>query len=218
MIMHKPLGMHKSFPYPVDYQRRIRQPWITLPYKRHSPNFFVGEHLPRPPTVAPILDFVLAVSYLFTASLACFCTTDAAWSTYCDWMRSTWRGNINEVISELGQHQERIGLPEEDAPDDDPREQLRQVIGYLEKQPQADALRRIPPRGPANHECLDGVDRQGDELSIKGTEMFWNNPSGSEAILQIRSATLSDDDRLVRLLTRRPGQNKFRRGTPQIVA
>jgi len=46
---------------------------------------------------------------------------------------------------------------------------------------------------------------------IKGTEMFWNNPAGAEAILQIRSASLSDDDRLVRLLTKRPGQFTLRR-------
>jgi hypothetical protein len=44
----------------------------------------------------------------------------------------------------------------------------------------------------------------------KGTEMFWNNPTGAEAILQIRAAALSDDDRLVRLLTNRPGQAKLR--------
>ena len=46
---------------------------------------------------------------------------------------------------------------------------------------------------------------------VKGTEMFWNNPSGAEAILRIRAAALSDDDRLVRLLTNRPGQATVRR-------
>ncbi|MFV1963359.1 MAG: hypothetical protein ACC658_16195, partial [Acidimicrobiia bacterium] len=54
---------------------------------------------------------------------------------------------------------------------------------------------------------------------IKGTEMFWNNPTGAEAILQIRSASLSDDDRLVRLLTNRPGQTYLRRSNaPQQAA
>ena len=48
---------------------------------------------------------------------------------------------------------------------------------------------------------------------IKGTEMFWNNPAGAEAILQIRSASLSDDDRLVRFLTHRPGQSTLRRSS-----
>ena len=61
----------------------------------------------------PILDFTDAVSYLFTASIACFGKTDAAWSAYCGWMRTTWQGNIDKVISQLRQHQEWIGLPEQ---------------------------------------------------------------------------------------------------------
>ena len=46
---------------------------------------------------------------------------------------------------------------------------------------------------------------------VKGTEMFWNNPVGAEAILCLRAATLSDDDRLTRLLKRRPGQSTLRK-------
>jgi hypothetical protein len=45
----------------------------------------------------------------------------------------------------------------------------------------------------------------------KGTEMFWNDPEGAEAILQIRAAALSDDDRLVRHLQSRPGHPFTRR-------
>ena len=40
---------------------------------------------------------------------------------------------------------------------------------------------------------------------VKGTEMFWNNPDGAEAILQFRAAALSDDDRLSKHLHARPG-------------
>ena len=49
---------------------------------------------------------------------------------------------------------------------------------------------------------------------VKGTEMFWNNPDGAEAILQIRAAALSDDDGLIRFLTRRPGCSTPRRPNP----
>jgi hypothetical protein len=45
---------------------------------------------------------------------------------------------------------------------------------------------------------------------IKGTEMFWNNPEGAEAILQIRAAALSDDNRLAQFLTGRPGSATLR--------
>jgi hypothetical protein len=45
----------------------------------------------------------------------------------------------------------------------------------------------------------------------KGTEMFWNDPEGVEAILQVRAAALSDDERLVRHLDNRPGYPFTRR-------
>ena len=55
---------------------------------------------------------------------------------------------------------------------------------------------------------------------IKGTEMFWNNPTGAEAILQIRAADLSDDDRLSRFLIGRTGSETLRRNnaSPQLAA
>ncbi len=46
---------------------------------------------------------------------------------------------------------------------------------------------------------------------VKGTEMYWNDPAGAEAILQIRAASLSDDDRLARHAQSRPGSPFTRR-------
>ena len=40
---------------------------------------------------------------------------------------------------------------------------------------------------------------------VKGSEMFWNDPAGADAILQVRAAALSDDERLIRHLRQRPG-------------
>jgi hypothetical protein len=40
---------------------------------------------------------------------------------------------------------------------------------------------------------------------VKGTEKFWDNPEGAEAILQVRAAVLSDDDRLRKFILTRPG-------------
>ena len=40
---------------------------------------------------------------------------------------------------------------------------------------------------------------------VKGTEMWWNDPDGAEAILQIRAAGLSEDHRLARHLDTRLG-------------
>ena len=47
---------------------------------------------------------------------------------------------------------------------------------------------------------------------VKGTEKFWDNPEGAEAILQVRAALLSDDERLPDYIASRPG-SAFRRHT-----
>jgi hypothetical protein len=47
---------------------------------------------------------------------------------------------------------------------------------------------------------------------VKGTEMFWNNSEGAEAILQVRAAALSDDDRLSKHRTR--GRDVLSRAVP----
>ena len=39
---------------------------------------------------------------------------------------------------------------------------------------------------------------------VKGTEKFWNNGPSGEAILQLRAAVLSDDDRLQHWIYNRP--------------
>ena len=51
-------------------------------------------------------------------------------------------------------------------------------------------------------------------LRVKGTEMFWNDPAGAEAILPVRAAALSEDNRLVRRLQPRPGHAFTRRPNP----
>ena len=162
----------------------------------------------------PILDFTHAVSYLFTASIICFGKTPEAWTAYCVWMTAAWQGNIAAVIKDLQQHQERIGLPAEDASEDDAAEQLRRVLGYLRNNRERMKYAQYRREGlPTTSAWMESAVKEMN-YRIKGTEMFWNNPSGAEAILQVRSASLSDDDRLVRLLTNRPGQATLRRTSP----
>ena len=162
----------------------------------------------------PILDFTHAVSYLFDASLACFGKTEQAWSAYIGWMRSAWQGGIGAVIEGLEVHQQRLGLPPDDADDDDPREQLRRVIGYLKNN--SDRMKYAEYRRSGLPTTSAWMESTVKEINYrtKGTEMFWNNPTGAEAILQIRSASLSDDDRLMRFLTNRPGKATLRPRIP----
>lgn len=163
----------------------------------------------------PILDFVHAVTHLFSAAVACFGKTDEAWSAYIGWMRQVWQGEVDAVIVELEQHQQRLGHPPVDASDDDPREQLRQEIGYFKNnrdRMKYDQYRRegLPTTSAWMESAVKEVNYR-----VKGTEKFWNNPTGAEAILRIRAATLCDDDRLVRFLTNRPGRSTLRRPVNQ---
>lgn len=159
----------------------------------------------------PILDFTHAVSYLYNASLLCIGKNEQAWEQYCDWMRAVWQGDVGRVLDELEVHQGRLGLPPDEAEEDDPRERLRRVIGYLKRNRSRMRYEGYRKAGlPTTSAWMESAVKEMN-YRIKGTEMFWNNPVGAEAILQIRSASLCDDDRLVRLLTNRPGQTYLRR-------
>jgi hypothetical protein len=161
----------------------------------------------------PVLDFTHAVSYLHTASLIVFGKTDQAWEAYSQWMTLAWQGRVSEVIEVLRQHQQLIGEPDAEANEDDPRERLRRVIGYLKNN--RDRMKYVDYRRSGLPTTSAWMESAVKEINYrtKGTEMFWNNPAGAEAILQIRAAVLCDDDRLVRLLTNRPGQSTLRRTT-----
>ncbi|MCO8122149.1 hypothetical protein NHH03_10405 [Stieleria sp. TO1_6] len=165
-----------------------------------------------------ILDFTHAVTYLFTASLLCFGKTDEAWNAYLAWMTKVWQGDVGLVIAALKSQQTRVGTPPADAEEDDPREQLRRVIGYLENNQDRMRYDEYRMRGlPTTSAWMESAVKEMN-YRTKGTEMFWNNPAGAEAILQIRAAALSDDDRLVRLLSHRPGQSTLRRSQPSAQA
>ncbi len=159
----------------------------------------------------PILDFTHAVTYLFTASVICFGKTPEAWTAYCRWITLAWQGEINIVLGDLRSHQTRIGLPAKEVSSDDPREQLRIVIGYLQNNKDRMHYDQCRCQGlPVTTAWMESLVKEVN-YRVKGTEMFWNNPTGAEAILQLRAAALSEDDRLVRFLSRRPGQVHTRR-------
>jgi len=164
----------------------------------------------------PILDFIHAVTYLFRAAQLCSGQKEQAWSVYVRWMTSTWRGNVSQVIGELREHQQGFGLPPADVAEDDPREQLRLVIGYLENNQGRMRYDEYRRQGlPTTSAWMESAVKEMN-YRVKGTEMFWNNPTGAEAMLQIRAAALSDDDRLARFLARRPGSPTLRRPHPHL--
>ena len=220
---HKPQKIHRtlisSMKNSTEFGEQMAREAKRRRFDKSAGKAFVGDGLSCNWTIhakhfsdyVPILDFVHAVSYLYRAAMLCFGRGDQAWTTYTRWMTLTWQGRVAEVIHELHTHQQRIGLPPEQPDDDDPREQLRVIIGYLQNNRKRMKYDHYRMQGlPTTSAWMESAIKE-INFRAKGTEMFWNKPSGAEAILQIRAASLCDDDRLARLLSHRPGCTTLRR-------
>jgi len=174
-------------------------PWNWTLWKDHFPDF------------TAILDFIHPLSYLFLAAKAVHALAHDAWSQYLAWMRGCWQGEVGQVIEELQVWQTKLGVPPPDTPDTDPRKIVATTIGYLEHNRQRMNYPEYRRQGlPVTTAWMESLVKE-INYRVKGTEMFWNDPQGAEAILQVRAAALSDDERLSRHLRHRPGQPFLRR-------
>lgn len=184
---------------------------------------FLGDGLPWNWTIwkdhfrdsTPILDFIHPLSYLFLAAKAVHPSSpDDAWSQYTAWMRGCWQGDVDQVLSELRLWQRKLGDPPPKAPDADPRQIVAATITYLSNNRQRMDYPAYRQAGlPITTAWMESLVKEMN-YRVKGTEMFWNDPDGGEAILQVRAATLSDDDRLSKHIHTRPGNPFTRRPKP----
>jgi hypothetical protein len=169
-----------------------------LPYnwtiqQRHFPDF------------RPILDFVHAVERLYEAARCVNADADPRWEDYLRWVRICWAGDISQVIVELKERQNLLGLPPPDCEKTDPRKVLADAIGYFENNVSRMKYPQYRRGGlPTTSALMESVVKE-INIRVKGTEKFWNDGASGEAILQIRAAALCDDDRLSVFLQNRPG-------------
>jgi hypothetical protein len=70
------------------------------------------------------------LSYLFVAAKALHDDSQDAWSQYLVWMRGAWQGAAAQVLQELQAWQAKLGAPDENAADCDPRKVLAKTINY----------------------------------------------------------------------------------------
>ncbi len=95
--------------------------------------------------------------------------------------------------------------PDQDAPDSDPRQILATTINYLENNQDRMKYPEYRQAGlPVTTAWMESLVKEMN-YRVKGTEMFWNDPDGAEAILQVRAASLCDDERLAKHLRSRAG-------------
>lgn len=182
-------------------------PWNWSVWKRYFPDFI------------PILDFIHALSYLYAAALAMEDEFAAAWSRYLDMARACWQGRVVEVIAGLNQWLAEQGIQEGVKLDDkDPRQAVVDAARYLTNNRGRMDYPRYRRQGlPVTSALMESLVKEVN-YRVKGTEMFWNDPRGAEAILQVRAAALCDDDRLARYLGTRPGCPHVRRSTLRCAA
>jgi len=169
-------------------------PWNWTIWKEHFGEF------------TPILDFIHPLSYLFLAAKTVHPSSDDdGWSQYLVWMQGCWQGEVGQVLNELRAWQEKLGEPPSDAPDCDPRKIVAGTVTYLENNRPRMKYPEYRQAGlPVTTAWMESLVKEVN-YRVKGTEMFWNNPTGAEAILQVRAAALSDDDRLSKYLHGRSG-------------
>jgi hypothetical protein len=155
------------------------------------------------PTFQAVVDFLHVLGHVFAAAKAAATGPEERWALFQTWAEACWKGHVDQVIESL---RALAPVPEnevEGLADDDPRKILVQERGYLERnQPRMDypSYRRqgLPWTSSHMESTVKRFNRR-----VKGSEKFWGE-SGAEAILQLRAAFLSEDDRLKHHLKTRP--------------
>lgn len=205
-----------------DFGRQMEREAKRRRFPEAAAKAFLGDGLPWNWTIwkhhfrefTPILDFIHPLSYLFLAAKAVHPSADDVWSQYVAWMRGCWRGEVGQVLDELRVWQSQLGEPPPKAPDTDPRQIVASTITYLANNRERMNYPAYRQAGlPITTAWMESLVKEMN-YRVKGTEMFWNDPEGAEAILQLRAATLSDDDRLSKHIRSRPGCPFTRRPKP----
>jgi hypothetical protein len=161
----------------------------------------------------PVVDFLHVLCYLYRAAWAVGSYEAERWARYVNWLRGCWQGRVAEVLGELRAEQGRLGEPPEgeEVGAFDPRRLVAEAVSYLgNNQGRMDYPRYRREGLPVTSSLVESLVGEFN-ARVKGPEKFWNRPGGAEAILQVRAALLSEDDRLARHFAQRPGSPYRRR-------
>jgi len=165
------------------------------------------------PDFEPIADFLHVLCYLYLAAQGVGDDEAQRWSLYVGWLEACWQGRATQVLAELQVWQGRVGKPPpgEELDAKDPRGLVAEALSYLRNNQSRMNYPRYRQQGlPVTSSLVESLV---GELNarVKSREKFWNRSAGAEAILQLRAAVLSEDDRLARFFAQRPGNPHRRR-------
>jgi hypothetical protein len=164
--------------------------WIDPLKQMHFPDWIL------------ILDFLHLLVHLFAAARLAYARDPrAAWRLYERMLRDAWGGRTAAVIDTLKSQLSRMRADASNA-----REACRVVelaTAYVEQNRERMDYPRYRRLGlPVSSSLVESLVKQINHR-VKGTEQFWNN-GGLEAILQVRAAYLSEDDRAEAFHEKRP--------------
>jgi hypothetical protein len=164
------------------------------------------------PDFIPILDFVHPLGYIYAAATVMASDPQQTWVCYLAMTRACWQGQVEHVTAALSEWLIRQGIDaEHPLTESDPRRAVADALRYLTNNRERMDYSRYRRLGlPVTSALMESMVKEVN-YRVKGTEMFWNDPSGAEAILQVRAAALCDDDRLATYLAVRPGCPYIRR-------
>jgi hypothetical protein len=165
----------------------------------------------------PITDFVHPLGYLYEAAQAL--ASSDAWQVCLRAAEAVWQGRVAEVLAALRQWQIQHPTAEGEilAPHE-PRAVIARTVTYLTNNESRMNYPEYRRAGlPVTSAMIESLIKE-INYRVKGTEKFWNRPTGAEAILQVRAAALDDNDRLSHWILNRPGSPHYRRSTPLVAA
>jgi hypothetical protein len=165
---------------------------------------FLGDGLPVNWTIqrrhfasfTPILDFVHALSYVFSAAFAGRSQAEGT-EVYTRWIQAVWSGQVVTILTELEDRSAALGAPPSECTDSDPRKLVFESLRYLKNNADRmryDEYRRqgLPIMTSAVESAIKMINKR-----VKGSEKFWSEP-GAEAILQLRADHLSETETMSR--------------------
>lgn len=141
-----------------------------------------------------ILDFVHLLSYLYDAAHAWKKDRARAWKQYEQWLRWAWSGQVKPLLTSLRKAASELGEPPQEVADSDPRQVVKDTLGYVQNNRTRMDYPRYRCLGlPTSSAPVESTIKQINRR-VKGSEKFWLD-GGAEAILQVRAAYISEDDR-----------------------
>ena len=150
-----------------------------------------------------ILDFLHLLVHLFAAARLAFVgDPKAAWKLYEQMLRDAWGGRVQNVIDAL-QSRLRRSAANQSTTHKDAATVVELTLNYVRRNRERMDYPRYRQLGlPVGSAMVESLIKQINHR-VKGTEQFWNN-GGLEAVLQVRAAYLSNDDRAEKHHQQRP--------------